>query len=105
MRQALLITVLWLPLSAVAVAPALFAALVLDTEPAGFFQWMVAVSMQGFPRVCLASVVAAWLFLGSLQLQSPSPENVARTWNTLMLLPAVPLVLWVCGWAAMILFG
>jgi len=104
-RQALIITLLWLPLAAVGFVPAVFAGFVLEAEPAGFFQWMVALSMQGFPAAAVGCAVIGWAFLVLTRLVALKPETVARTWRTLLLLPAVPLLLWAAGWLGMMLLG
>jgi hypothetical protein len=89
---------LWLPLAAVGFVPVVFAGFALETEPAGFFEWAVALSMQTFPMACVACAVVGWAFLGVLQLWTPKPETVLRTRGTPLLLPAVPLVFWGTGW-------
>ncbi len=105
MRQALVITLLWVPLAAVGFVPAVFGGFVLETEPAGFFQWLVAWSMQAFPLVCAGCVGAGWVLAAVHGLVPLREETAVRVWRTLLLAPAVPLILWGGGWLGLTALG
>ncbi len=104
-QQALFITVLWLPMAVVGFVPVVFACIALETGPPGFFQWMVALSLQCFPLACVGCAGTPWVYLAVDRVLTVELEAMARNWLTRLVLPAAPLLHGGGGWLGRRLLG